>query len=176
MFSKEQIEALVNEGKSLRQMQKDLDCAYVTVQRYLKKYGLKTKRTERSRLCKHCGAELTGHKQFFCNSRCKSNYYYKNKTNASVLKNSKKQVEVGQAKRKELVLLSGGKCSICGYDKNIAALTFHHKDITTKKFGLSGRILSNTPMEELKEEADKCILLCHNCHMELHYPHLKNWK
>jgi hypothetical protein len=31
-------------------------------------------------------------------------------------------------------------------------------------------------MEELKEEAEKCILLCHNCHMELHYPHLNDWK
>ena len=33
---------------------------------------------------------------------------------------------------------------ICGYDKNVAALEFHHKDSTQKEFKLDARKLANT--------------------------------
>ena len=39
--------------------------------------------------------------------------------------------------KKEAVKRKGGKCEICGYNKNIAALHFHHKDPETKNFALS---------------------------------------
>lgn len=60
----------------------------------------------------------------------------------------------------------GGCCQICGYDKCIAALDFHHKD-DDKEFGLSskGRTLN---FEKMKIEAQKCILVCANCHREIH--------
>ena len=65
-----------------------------------------------------------------------------------------------------LVEYKGGKCEICGYDKCIEALSFHHLDPNQKDFGVSnGNIKS---LETLKREADKCILVCHNCHAELH--------
>lgn len=67
----------------------------------------------------------------------------------------------------ELIKYKGGKCEICGYDKCIAALEFHHIDPKTKKFGISnGNIKS---LRILKQEADKCLLLCNRCHTELHY-------
>lgn len=68
--------------------------------------------------------------------------------------------------KQELVEYKGGKCEICGYDKCIDALEFHHLDPKEKEFGISnGNIKS---LEKLKKEADKCILLCSNCHRELH--------
>lgn len=68
--------------------------------------------------------------------------------------------------KQELVEYKGGKCEICGYDKCIDALEFHHLDPNEKEFGISnGNIKS---LEKLKKEADKCILLCANCHRELH--------
>lgn len=62
-----------------------------------------------------------------------------------------------------LVDEAGGKCEICGYDRCLAALQFHHRDPSTKSFALSlrGRTLS---IDRLREEAAKCALLCANCH------------
>lgn len=60
----------------------------------------------------------------------------------------------------------GGKCNICGYSKCMAALVFHHKDITQKEFTI-GHILQNS-WETIQQELDKCILLCANCHGEVH--------
>lgn len=75
-------------------------------------------------------------------------------------------------RRKEIRLKSlkykGDKCSICGYNKCLDALEFHHIDGSNKDFGLSQR--GNTrSWEKVKQELDKCILLCSNCHRELHF-------
>ena len=37
---------------------------------------------------------------------------------------------------------------------------------------LSGRHISATKMSDARKEAKRCVLLCHNCHNELHNPHL----
>ena len=60
----------------------------------------------------------------------------------------------------------GGKCQICGYNRYIGVLTFHHLDPTEKEFGLSykGHTIS---WERRKKELDKCVLLCNRCHGEL---------
>lgn len=71
-------------------------------------------------------------------------------------------------KRKtKLVQMHGGKCKDCGYDKCIACLTFHHKNPENKLFNVSAHL--NKKWDVLVKESNKCILLCHNCHMELHY-------
>jgi hypothetical protein len=67
--------------------------------------------------------------------------------------------------KSKLVEYKGGQCCKCGYNKCLRALCFHHIDETTKSFGISQMYIK---MEKIKLEADKCLLLCHNCHMELH--------
>lgn len=67
----------------------------------------------------------------------------------------------------KLVEYKGGRCEKCGYDKCIDALEFHHLDENEKSFGISnGNVKS---FEKAKEEVDKCILVCSNCHKEIHY-------
>ena len=78
----------------------------------------------------------------------------------------------GLKKRVELVEYMGGKCSICGYDKSVSALEFHHLKPEEKSYSLDMRTMSSKNIEDLKKEADKCILVCSNCHREIHYPHL----
>ncbi len=69
---------------------------------------------------------------------------------------------------KEMVVeYKGGKCAICGYKKYVGAFDLHHKDGKTKTFGLSSRGLTRS-WEKIKTEADKCILVCANCHREIH--------
>lgn len=55
----------------------------------------------------------------------------------------------------------------CGYDKCINALEFHHEDPKIKKFAISSyKYLS---WDKIKEELDKCVLICSNCYRELHW-------
>ncbi len=61
----------------------------------------------------------------------------------------------------------GGRCEICGYNKCSRALSFHHLDPKQKIFGVSDKGLTRS-WEKTKAEIDKCILLCANCHMEVH--------
>ena len=65
-----------------------------------------------------------------------------------------------------LVEYKGGKCERCGYDKCVAALEFHHLDPTTKE---SKNLGTTAAIEKQKAEADKCILVCANCHREIHH-------
>lgn len=80
-------------------------------------------------------------------------------------KNSKKVVNWRKRKKIELIRYKGGSCEICGYNKCISALDFHHKNPKEKDFSISGKSFS---YERLKKEVDKCILVCSNCHAEIH--------
>ncbi len=61
----------------------------------------------------------------------------------------------------------GGKCQVCGYKKSNRALSFHHLDPRKKDFGISHKGMTRS-WEKTRNELDKCILLCMNCHMEIH--------
>ena len=61
----------------------------------------------------------------------------------------------------------GGKCNICGYHKCQGALDFHHLDEKSKKFDLSTKGLTRSWVRT-KDEVDKCMLVCANCHREIH--------
>lgn len=71
-----------------------------------------------------------------------------------------------RAIKEMLIEYKGGKCERCGYCKCNRALEFHHLDPTMKDFGISKHI--NRNIDDLKAEVDKCILLCSNCHAEVH--------
>ena len=60
----------------------------------------------------------------------------------------------------------GGKCSICGYCKCQDSLDFHHLDPSKKEFSISNH--KGMKLENIKNELDKCILVCSNCHGEIH--------
>lgn len=68
--------------------------------------------------------------------------------------------------KNKMLLYKGSKCSVCGYSKCLSALEFHHTDSKEKNFGLSG--FHCLVWSRIKEELDKCVLLCSNCHRELH--------
>lgn len=80
-------------------------------------------------------------------------------------------VEAVQKRREKIKKLAieykGGKCSIYGYNKCESALEFHHLDSSTKEFGIGENGYTRS-WQKVKEELDKCILVCSNCHRELH--------
>lgn len=65
----------------------------------------------------------------------------------------------------------GGKCEKCGYNKCQAALDFHHIDPTEKNFQISQFQFFDWGKNKYKiiNELDKCMLICANCHREIHY-------
>ena len=62
----------------------------------------------------------------------------------------------------------GGKCSCCGYSKCNSALEFHHLNPSEKEFSFSAALASPKAWNLLVIELKKCILLCANCHREVH--------
>ena len=65
------------------------------------------------------------------------------------------------------VAYKGGCCAVCGYKKCNRALTFHHIDPNTKGFGISQKGITRS-WERIRTEIDKCVLVCANCHAEIH--------
>ena len=83
-----------------------------------------------------------------------------------MIKNQNKKVYKRRAKLKQMALdYMGKKCQICGYDKCSRALVFHHINPEEKDFNISS---ANCSWDKIKKELDKCILLCSNCHAEIH--------
>ena len=71
-------------------------------------------------------------------------------------------------KRKKLALdYKGSCCQICKYDRCDRSLVFHHINPTTKDIKLTATNMCRN-WEEVKKELDKCVLLCNNCHGEVH--------
>ena len=77
----------------------------------------------------------------------------------------KNVIDWRKRKKLELIEYKGSKCCICGYNKCVQALQFHHLDPKMKDFTISKKSFS---IEKLKKEVDKCILVCANCHSEIH--------
>lgn len=95
---------------------------------------------------------------FFIKKNSKPFHYCKSCWNAYI---AKRLVE----RKNKLIEMMGGKCEKCGYNKCNAVLDFHHIDPSIKEYTISTRNLS---LKKITEEVKKCILLCANCHRELH--------
>ena len=70
------------------------------------------------------------------------------------------------AKKIKSINYLGGKCAICN-ESNLFKLSFHHRDPNEKGFEYGD--YSNSRWTKIQNELDKCDLLCHNCHRELHF-------
>lgn len=68
--------------------------------------------------------------------------------------------------KERAVQYKGGCCSICGYCRCIGALEFHHNALSSKDFEIGH--CKSVSLERIKPELDKCLLVCSNCHREIH--------
>lgn len=102
-------------------------------------------------ICQNIAVGTSNRRAEYCSKKCK---------NKAAVSRRRKKV-------KQLALdYKGGKCSRCGYVKCLGALVFHHTT-NDKEFNISlyGHCRS---WERVKAELDKCILVCTNCHAEIH--------
>ena len=76
------------------------------------------------------------------------------------LKNSRRR------RKEDIVWVMGESCQLCGYNKDITALDLHHINPEEKDFSFNSADSRN--WQSVRDELEKCILLCSNCHREIH--------
>jgi hypothetical protein len=77
--------------------------------------------------------------------------------------------------KRELIRGAGGKCTLCGLDFDgecTALFDFHHRDPKAKYFNVNNAVLNKFSKARIREEVEKCDLLCANCHRLIHW----DWK
>ena len=104
-------------------------------------------------------------KTSFCNS-CNKEFLYRHKGDRINKCNSCVTKEARKALKKKCLEFKGNKCEKCGYSKCMEALEFHHLDPTQKEFEISGSNSKN--WNKIVNELKKCLLVCSNCHREIH--------
>ncbi len=166
------LERLVAQGMSIADISASLERSKGTVRYWLRKYGLKTTTEREARLdgivrpARALGRQDVtmvcsqhGETEFVLEGRG----YYRCKLCRS-------EAVVRRRRRMKAILVSdaGGRCRLCGYDRCLAALEFHHLDPAMKRIPLSSHGVAYA-LNTLREEASKCILLCANCHAEIEH-------
>ena len=119
------------------------------------------------KFCATCSRPLRGRQSKFCFRK------WKNDDTNNRLQSYASQQRRGRRRKIRLIALKGSQCANCGYGTNFAALEFHHSWPSMKAFTLDLRSLSNRRWNAVLEEAEKCVLLCSNCHKETHNPECK---
>jgi transposase len=169
-LTREELEPLVEQGMSIAQIATTMDRSKATVRHWLRQHELKTlgyaggRRAAEAAEARQAGVSratmtcakhgqtefvVTGQGYYRC-AKCRS---------AAVSKRRRRVKEI-------LVEEAGGACTLCGYDRCLSALEFHHVDPDEKRFELSRRGVTRS-LERARAEAAKCVLLCSNCHAEV---------
>jgi transposase len=166
-ITREQLAELLDVGASIATMAEVLHRSPTTVRHWLGKYGLETQRTARlkaGRAAKEAGVAVV---ELICRHHGKTAFGVEGRGTYRCLLCRRAAVLNRRRKVKAtLVQEAGGACALCGYNRCIGALHFHHRDPVDKAFGVSGLGVTRS-IERARAEASKCVLLCSNCHAEV---------
>lgn len=169
-LGRDQLEQMVASGASIAEIAARVGRSKTTVRHWLRQYGLKTKNAPGRRItpeveaAKSAGLAATqiacprhGETDFVLDGR---GYYRCRRCRARSVARRRRRV------KEILVEEAGGACRLCGYDRSMRALHFHHLDPSSKRIEINARG-TGIAIEKLRAEAKKCILLCANCHAEI---------
>jgi transposase-like protein len=166
-LERKELERLIDMGLSVAEIARRVDRSGSNVRHWLRRYGLRTRATIERRArrearaagratavahCRHHGESV-----FVLEAR---GYYRCIRCRSAAVSKRRRVVKA------RLVLEAGGRCQLCGYDRYMGALQFHHLDPAAKEFSVSYQGMSPS-INRLRAEAGKCILLCSNCHAEV---------
>ena len=161
-LARDRVEALVRLNLSVAEIATEVGRSRSTVRYWLTRYGLRTTDAARAKV----GGQRLPREQRRCAKHGLAEHVVR-RGGADCLRCRAERVsEWRRRAKRKLVDEAGGSCRLCGYDRTVAALQFHHLDPSTKRFGLGSRGLARS-IEALREEAAKCVLLCSNCHAEV---------
>jgi len=177
---RENVINLRKKGWTYNRISEELGISKATVSYHLRNTNLNGSLTNTTKITTDLIEELneyyTNHTIDECSKKFKISRttvvkYVKNKfTKKSKEEKNKENYErvksYRQRMKEKLVEYKGGKCQLCGYHKCITALEFHHLNPNEKDFGISR--YSNLKWDSVVSEVDKCIMVCSNCHREIH--------
>lgn len=179
-MDKEYLESLVEQGMSLRELANIFKKSQTTIRYWLKKFGLKT-RNKSFKDGHHYPNKINVDEQYClcCKIHLNSKNGYSRKDRdiwATLCKQCSRERDFKKRLnfKKKALEYKENYCQSCGYNKDITALEFHHKNSTEKE--INPAKLYYKPWEYAKKELDKCIVLCANCHREEHDKINKNKK
>jgi transposase len=169
-LAREKLESLIAAGLSIAQIADQVGRSKATVRHWLAKYELKTaavagrRRTAtvsdaRERGLNEVDLACVRHGDTRFVSDVRGYYRCAKCRSASVSRRRRRVKEI-------LVQEAGGECRICGYARCVSALEFHHRVPAEKRFGLASQGLARS-LGAIRVEAEKCVLLCSNCHAEV---------
>jgi hypothetical protein len=168
--SRETLNALLEEGLSLRAMASRLGVSYTTVRYWMRHHGLSTPRGRR--LADTAAARKAGFPTATgtCPTHGEVTLIRRGAAGFRCPFCRREAVAARRRRVKEiLVQEAGGACARCGYAGSPAALHFHHVDPAAKAFALAAQGVARA-LDAARLEAQKCVLLCANCHAEVEAP------
>ncbi|HVS29698.1 MAG TPA: helix-turn-helix domain-containing protein [Solirubrobacteraceae bacterium] len=165
-----QLEPLVEGHASVAEIAQSLGVSKGTVRHWLRRYGLRTSpRRGRPGRAEAATAKRAGQAVILmeCRHHGKTEFWLEGRGYYRCMRCRWEAVVRHRRKlKKTLVSEAGGRCQLCGYDRYAGALHFHHLDPATKEFSLSHEGITLS-LDRSRGEAQKCILLCANCHAEV---------
>jgi transposase len=167
-ISRSRLEELIEQGASLNDLSEVLGLSVSTVRHWLRKYNLETSgmgwRRQQTRRAREAGLK---HITRNCAHHGMTTFVLEGRGYYRCVECRKAAVSRWRRRAKlRLIEAAGGRCILCGYDKHPRALHFHHLDPAQKRYVLS-RCGHTRSFAEALEEAEKCVLLCANCHAEV---------
>lgn len=152
-----------DEGLSTRQMAAQSNTSQTAIRYWLQKHNIKSK------IAKFNKTSVEADVQWQCTmcGETDPSRFYKKKGRCKNCHNSQVMDRVKSIKKKA-VEWKGGACVKCGYNRNYASLDFHHVEPESKDVNF--KTSRHWSWERLKEELENCILVCKNCHAEIHHP------
>lgn len=115
-------------------------------------------------------AKSLGHVTMLCDKHGLTAWFIpKGKSSTLACQKCVRQRVVDRRRNTTAALISeaGGACLVCGYNRHLGSLAFHHVNPKLKSFQLRGG--ATRSLESLRQEMYKCILVCHNCHGEIEH-------
>jgi len=166
-IERERLEPLVDAGKSIAVIAELLQRSPSTVRHWLAKYELRTKKTIQRGITKQARDQGLAIVQRHCGRHGLTDFCLEGRGAYRCMRCRQEAVSRRRRKVKGiLVREAGGTCAICGYSRYIGALHFHHLDPALKRFSVSADGVARS-LARARVEADKCVLLCSNCHAEV---------
>lgn len=157
---------LVADDLTVAEIAASVDRSPTTVRYWLAFHGLETRRSARLRAGGRPAPDAPPTEQIACAIHGPTPHALRDGRYRCRKCGSDSVTRYRQKVKRTLVAEAGGACAICGYAACLAALHFHHVDPATKRFGLGLAGIARS-IETVRAEAEKCVLLCANCHAEV---------
>ena len=162
-----ELEALLAEGLTIRAVAERLGVSYTTVRHWMARFELSTPRGRR--LAETAPARAAGDDTAEANCPVHGTTTFVRRGADGFRCRLCRSGAVHRRRRevkRVLVEEAGGRCVLCGYDRALSGLHFHHVDPAEKAFALSRQGVTRS-LATARAEAAKCVLLCSNCHAEV---------